>query len=456
MAFTVKNWEDSPAVTTPLSAAAIEDLETRVTDYAEVVGLGIAANIENYGADPTGASDSAAAFTAAGAASNQVLVGAGTFVVESTVTLPSQTTFWGQGEKSVIQSGDAAASPVVTFARGNSSSLRNLHIDAADTSGVAVGIEGFNDGQIQHPSIYDCQISGASTAGLRFLGGYRGLFVNNEIFDNEIGVQIPAASSTYLDSLGQFTFLGGWMHDNNAQGVLLNGGGPINFHGLNIENNGGHGAEIQGLEGRYVYPVSFNDVQFEANGGNASGIGLWSRDSVRSLSIIGGSFVSSSLQSKGFTIESGTGSATILNPSIEGHGTKSTCAAPGSFVVCGYVSGVTDTGITVTGTESLYYSPEVDGWVDLSGIPQIAANTTITVPQGVKLAEITGSTTIDNITYTRDGHHITLKFTSTPDVRHGVGNIYLSGAGTFSATANDMLTLVYYDGAWRETARTVI
>lgn len=36
MAFTPKNWEDAPATTTPITAGALEDLETRVTDYANV------------------------------------------------------------------------------------------------------------------------------------------------------------------------------------------------------------------------------------------------------------------------------------------------------------------------------------------------------------------------------------------------------------------------------------
>lgn len=35
MAFTSKDWKDYPDTATPLSAAALEDLEKRVTDYAE-------------------------------------------------------------------------------------------------------------------------------------------------------------------------------------------------------------------------------------------------------------------------------------------------------------------------------------------------------------------------------------------------------------------------------------
>jgi hypothetical protein len=42
MAFTPKNWENAPSTATPINAAALEDLETRVTDYTdqEVAGVG--------------------------------------------------------------------------------------------------------------------------------------------------------------------------------------------------------------------------------------------------------------------------------------------------------------------------------------------------------------------------------------------------------------------------------
>jgi hypothetical protein len=37
--FTVKDWKDYPDTTTPLSQAAMEDLETRVTDYTDAKGM---------------------------------------------------------------------------------------------------------------------------------------------------------------------------------------------------------------------------------------------------------------------------------------------------------------------------------------------------------------------------------------------------------------------------------
>ena len=40
MPFTPKNWQDTPSTATPITAAALEDLETRVTDYTDTAGGG--------------------------------------------------------------------------------------------------------------------------------------------------------------------------------------------------------------------------------------------------------------------------------------------------------------------------------------------------------------------------------------------------------------------------------
>ena len=38
MPFTPKNWQDTPSTATPITAAALEDLEARVTDYTDTAG----------------------------------------------------------------------------------------------------------------------------------------------------------------------------------------------------------------------------------------------------------------------------------------------------------------------------------------------------------------------------------------------------------------------------------
>lgn len=47
MAFDPKNWEDSPSTNTPINAAALEDLETRVTNYADTIA-GAAGNADLF------------------------------------------------------------------------------------------------------------------------------------------------------------------------------------------------------------------------------------------------------------------------------------------------------------------------------------------------------------------------------------------------------------------------
>lgn len=74
---------------------------------------------------------------------------------------------------------------------------------------------------------------------------------------------------------------------------------------------------------------------------------------------------------------------------------------------------------------------------------------------------ITGATQINGIATTSwdAGSVVELKFDSTPVVKHntaasaGFASLFLSGAVDFSASANDVLTLVYDGTLWREVAR---
>ena len=63
MPFTTKDWRDAPGdLSTPLSAAMVEDLETRVTDYADLVN---GQNVQAHGALGDGSTDDTAAINAA-------------------------------------------------------------------------------------------------------------------------------------------------------------------------------------------------------------------------------------------------------------------------------------------------------------------------------------------------------------------------------------------------------
>lgn len=79
--------------------------------------------------------------------------------------------------------------------------------------------------------------------------------------------------------------------------------------------------------------------------------------------------------------------------------------------------------------------------------------------------DITDTTTINHITKTdwQAGAVVVLQFDASVTVTHNAGSpagteasILLAGAGDFSATADDILQLVYDGTTWREVSRTVI
>ena len=91
----------------------------------------------------------------------------------------------------------------------------------------------------------------------------------------------------------------------------------------------------------------------------------------------------------------------------------------------------------------------------------VASANSLTLGAGGNLFNITGSTTINNITVTnwQAGSVIMLYFAAALTVTNnagGAGSILLSGSVNFSAGIDDTLTLAYDGTTWRELARTVI
>lgn len=86
----------------------------------------IAVNVVGFGADPTGAADSAAAFTAAFAASKIIYVPPGTFLLNSAIVIPDEGMIIGAGKSSVIKAGTAAGGFTTS---GISCYIEKLYID---------------------------------------------------------------------------------------------------------------------------------------------------------------------------------------------------------------------------------------------------------------------------------------------------------------------------------------
>ena len=95
----------------------------------------------------------------------------------------------------------------------------------------------------------------------------------------------------------------------------------------------------------------------------------------------------------------------------------------------------------------------------------VASADEITLGTDGNYFDITGTTTINHINNSgwQNGSVVVLQFDASVTVTHNSGSpvgseasILLSGAGNFSATANDTLMLVYDGTTFREVARTAI
>lgn len=121
MAFTPKAWEDTPSTATPITAAALADLETRVTGYAlQVVPF---LNAAEYGSLQ-------AAVDAAEAEGGYLVLEAGaTYTVSATVTVTDPCRIIGNG--ATIDGAAMASGPVVAVT-GDDVTLDGIRIAAPD------------------------------------------------------------------------------------------------------------------------------------------------------------------------------------------------------------------------------------------------------------------------------------------------------------------------------------
>jgi hypothetical protein len=121
MTFTAKDWRNATAhdgggdTSTPLSAVAIEDLETRVTDYTDLHGAAESVKDAAYGALGDGATDDTAAFqaTATGAGvGGHVYVPPGTYILDGAdLTVAAQR--WTLAPGAILKLKNSATNPYV-------------------------------------------------------------------------------------------------------------------------------------------------------------------------------------------------------------------------------------------------------------------------------------------------------------------------------------------------------
>jgi len=146
-----------------------------ITKVSYSMITGAPANVLDYGADPTGAADSAAAFTAAFAVSNMLHVPSGSYNLASTITLPPYGKIVGAGidNTTITATGDNVA-----FVLQYWSQLRELKVVKAGTHTknlIEVGSATLDAGRAV---ISDVWVQGAGADGIQLIYGNLGTLQN--------------------------------------------------------------------------------------------------------------------------------------------------------------------------------------------------------------------------------------------------------------------------------------
>jgi hypothetical protein len=209
---------------------------------------GAPANVLDYGADPTGTTDSAAAFNAAFAVSNMVYVPQGSYDLASKITIPPYGQIVGAG---INNTTITATNDNVAFVLQYWSQLRELKVVKAGTHTknlIEVGSATLDAGRAL---ISDVWVQGAGADGIQLIYGNLGLLQNIVSISNGLnGIRFLAGNG----DLNAWTLQGYIdLRGNGDDGLRIEGGtssgdnlcSKSNFiTGVTAQENGQYGVFI--------------------------------------------------------------------------------------------------------------------------------------------------------------------------------------------------------------------
>jgi len=261
------------------------------------------ANVLDYGADPTGVSDSTAAFNLAIATLKKVYVPKGTYLVNATIN--NKTIIYGDGSSvsTLKPYNTAIAALTYSLQVGDwyyHSEIRDIgfrgtsKVGVGFTFGQTVPSDYVSDDQFCHNvKFYGCYFTGLrkgvqfpfGNIGTEFYscgwgGNYYGVYTMNNKFGTPPN-NIMHAGNKY--------FYAGYFGENDVAFYYNNtpdGSGGVSFYSTIFEGNN-IAAYIYALEHPFT-PIVFNDVWFEANGtyrGGATNVDTWTGSTLTQTSI---------------------------------------------------------------------------------------------------------------------------------------------------------------------------
>ena len=289
----------------------------------------------------------------------------------------------------------------------------------------------FSNGHIGNSSLANIHIKSENTAPLALL------FFSNVMSDEGTahGCLIEGSTSPNFFSI-KFTgceFKSGGIPAICPYGIAVASGCTVDelqFSNCLIQEYGNNGVTLLSQNSGVT---TFDGCVVKGNGRSVSAPGYFIADYVSNVYIVGGT------------------SGRAWNNA--GVGTQTYGIQIGNF--CNYitVNGVDLTGnvsgtIIADGSSSVV---EVNNCI-LGNPPTVTSASTIIPPTGYRYFFVDGTTAIGNIQITQLGRVITMIFKSNITVNDAIGNIKLNG--TFNATPDDSLTLLYDGSFYIELSRS--
>ncbi len=264
--------------------------------------------------------------------------------------------------------------------------------------------------------------AGASVQNLEFAQVY---FDGNGAGNSSTSLVLIAGSTT--PTVEHFTFTGCQFKnfDGNAFDCNLSTLRDLRISGGEVSDNGGYGLILTSLQ-----DFSVTGVHFKGNNGGA----LATSSAIALAGCVNG-VVSGNRLMAGATAHS------------VGLDVNATCS---DLVIQGNVFGGHTADMAVaSGAARITFGGNRKSGSD----PTVASASTVTLPVGYDVVNVTGTTTIATINTPIEKHRVTLVFASTAGLTDGSN---LSLAGNFSATAGSTITLMGYGSNWVEVSRAVV
>ena len=196
---------------------------------------GTPANVLDFGADPTGVTNSSAAFAAAFNASLTVYVPAGTYLVTSEIVIPSSGTLFGESKATTIIKAGTSAQNVIRLPQSNYNvRIKTISIDGNSLASQCIVSTSTTNGEAAHLLIEDVQTYNSLGKNINLI--FMAYAVLRDVYSFNIASN-GFGYGLYLQNCNNCEIHGGIYYNNRAGSAYLIRSGTNLFLGSRFYND---------------------------------------------------------------------------------------------------------------------------------------------------------------------------------------------------------------------------